>query len=312
VRVLASLRRLAPATAAALAAAALLAGCSDQPAAPGAELRVVATTAHAADLVRVVGGERVAVHALLPAAADPHDYEPRPSDARALAQAALVVRAGGGVDDWLADVAEDAGANERVLDLAATIGVPDGSDPHWWLDPRNVERATERVRAALAGADPRGAGAYGRRATAYRERLRRLDAEIARCIALVPRARRKLVATHDSLGWLARRYGLETIGAAIPSRSTQAQPSAGETERLVERIRSEGARAVFPEHAIDARLERAIAREAGARVGRPLWTDALGPRGSGAETYLGAMAENAAALVDGLTGGERSCRPEAG
>jgi ABC-type Zn uptake system ZnuABC Zn-binding protein ZnuA len=50
-----------------------------------------------------------------------------------------------------------------------------GDDPHWWQDPRNVVRATERVRAAFARADPDGASAYARAAAAYTRRVRALD-----------------------------------------------------------------------------------------------------------------------------------------
>jgi ABC-type Zn uptake system ZnuABC Zn-binding protein ZnuA len=115
------------------------------------------------------------------------------------------------------------------------------------------------------------------------------------------------VTTHDSLGYFARRYGVEVVGELIPSRSTQAQASARDVDRLVRRLRREGVKALFPESALNPKLERAVARDAGVEVGKTLFADALGGEGSGAETYLAAFAHNAAALVEGMTGGERSC-----
>ncbi len=53
------------------------------------------------------------------------------------------------------------------------------------------------------------------------------------------------------------------------------------------------------------------AREAGAEVADELWADTLGPDGSGAETYLDALALNTERIVEGLSGGEASCRPRA-
>jgi zinc/manganese transport system substrate-binding protein len=293
-------RQLALATA---IAAAALAGCGEDE--PGAsEVRVVATTTQAADLARAVGGDAVEVTGLLQPGSDAHDYEPRPSDARAVAAADLVIRSGGEVDEWLGDVA--GGDDALVLSEAVRLR---GEDPHWWQDPRNGLLAVDAIGAALADANPAGAEAYARNARRYSRRLRALDREIARCIDRLPPARRRLVTTHDALGYYADRYGLEVIGALIPSLSSQAQPSAGEIQELVDQIRAQGVEAVFPESSLNPGLERAVAREAGAEVGGALYADALGPEGSAGETYLGSLAANTEAIVEGLSGGRLSCRP---
>ena len=281
------------------------AGCGDS-GAGGSGLPVVATTTQTADFVRAVGGTRVDVHGVLAPNSDPHEYEPRPSDARAVAAAKLVVRSGGDVDDWLGDVIDNAGGDATVLTLIDHVQRR-GDDPHWWQDPRNVVRAVGAIADALADADPGGAGAYRANARAYVGRLRALDEGIARCMRSVPAARRKLVTSHDSLAYLAAHYDIDVVGSVLPALSTEAQPSAGDTDRLVRRIRAEHVSTIFTESALDPRLERAIAREAGAHVGKRLWADALGPSGSDGATYLEAMASNADALVRGFTDGERGC-----
>jgi ABC-type Zn uptake system ZnuABC Zn-binding protein ZnuA len=286
-----------------------LAGCGDGSNEAGdAELTAVATTTHAGDLLRNVGGDRVDVRTLLGPGADPHDYEPRPSDVGSVAEAALVVKSGGDLDEWLTDLLGEAGNDARELALIDHVQTIDG-DPHWWHDPRNAVRAVRAIERALVEADPGGRRAYERNADAYVTRLRALDRAIVACMEKVPDRDRKLVTTHDALGYFARRYDVEIVGAIIPSLSTQAQPSARDVDELVDQIRAEGVRAVFPETALNPKLERAIAHEGNARLGDSLWADALGPEGSDGETYLEAMASNTAAMVDGMTGGERSCRP---
>jgi ABC-type Zn uptake system ZnuABC Zn-binding protein ZnuA len=300
-----------------LVALALLAGCGDEPQGDG--LRVVATTTQVADMVANVGGDRVHVERLLEPNSDPHDYEPRPSDAEALVRAKLVIRSGGDLDDWLGDVIESAGARPRVVDLIDRIAPPedgeraddehggaghdhDGDDPHWWHDPRNGIRAVAAIRDALSAADPAGRAAYAANARAYARQLERLDRTVAACMAAIPAERRKLVTTHDSLGSFARRYDLTAIGSVLDSLSTQAQPSAGDTQALIDQMRAEGVRVVFAESSVDPRLERAIAAEAGARVGEPLWADSLGPEGSSGDTYLKSLAADANAIARGLGG----------
>jgi zinc/manganese transport system substrate-binding protein len=312
-------RHAALAALTALAAVGIVGCGSDSADESNAELTVVATTTQVADLVQNVGGERVAVHGFLAPNSDPHEYEPRPSDAEAVFEADVVFRSGGDLDDWLGEVVDNAGGDAEEVTLIDAIPLgrlreaggegAEAVDPHWWQDPGNAILVVRAIADALAAADPDGAVAYRRNVARYSARLERLDREIARCIGLVPPDRRKLVTTHDSYGYFADRYGIEVVGALIPSRSTQAQPSAGETVELTDQIEAEGVKAIFPESALDPKLERAVAEETGATVGEALWADSLGPEGSDGDTYLGALASDTAAMVEGMTRGERSCRP---
>jgi ABC-type Zn uptake system ZnuABC Zn-binding protein ZnuA len=292
---------LLPAAACALA---LLAGCGGG-SGSGKPL-VVATTTQAADLARHVAGDRAQVKGILAANSDPHDYEVRPADVKALVHADLVVRSGGDVDAWLDGAIDSAGTKAPVLTLLDKVG-REGEDPHWWQDPRRAQTAVTAIGAALAKADPPGAAGYRRRADAYVKDLRTLDASVASCIGEIPPARRKLVTTHDALGYYAHRYGLEVIGAVIPALTTQAQASSGDLGKLVDTIRRAGVPAIFAESSVNAKVEDAVAQETGARVGKALWADSLGPAGSDGATYADSIRANTRAIVEGLSGGEKSC-----
>ena len=287
-----------------------LSACGEETADGSGRLPVVATTGQAADFARAVGGDRVRVTALLAPNADPHEFELRPDDVKQLAGARLVVRSGGDLDDWLEDAIDSSGSDAPVLTLAEHVALQD-DDPHWWQDPRNAIRAVAALRDALTRVDGAGAGAYERATAAYTARLERLDRAVAACIDKVPVADRTLVTTHDALGYYARRYGIRVVGAVIPSRSTVAQPSAGEIAELIDTIRREHVKAVFAESSVKPDVEEAIASESGARIGRALWADTLGPPGSDGATYVDSIESNTAALVDGFTGGETACRPAA-
>lgn len=318
--VLRSVRR-GPALAGAALLALLGAGCGTEggdggeagaSAAGGEPIAVVATTTHVADFARQVGGRQVEVTQLLQPNTDPHDYEPRPSDLRAVAEADVVLASGGDLDGWIADVAERSGTDAEVVDVGAgrpvTLQGDDGADPHWWHDPANARHAVARIRDALGAAEPARASALAPGADAYLGRIDRADRAVRGCMDAVPAAERKLVTDHDAFAYLARAYDLDVVGAVIPATTTQAQPSAGEVAALARTIRRERVRAVFPESSLNPRLARAIADRTGARVGGTLYADTLGPEGTPGATYLGAMAANADALVRGFTGGARGCR----
>jgi ABC-type Zn uptake system ZnuABC Zn-binding protein ZnuA len=278
---------------------ALGAGALASPSAPGGGGPVVvATTTQVADLVRRVAGNRFTVVGLLSPSADPHEHEVRPGDVRALARARLVFRSGGDVDGWLGGAVRASGTRARVVDLSRSVRRR-GDDPHWWQDPRNGALAALAIGRAL------GRPAAGRAEAA---RLRRLDGAIAACWRAVPRTRRRLVTTHDAYGYYAHRYGLRFVGAVIPALTSRAQPSARALARLAATIRRDHVRAVFAERALNSGVERAVAEQGGARIGRPLWGDALGPPGSAGATYAGALASDTRALVDGLAGRPVRCR----
>jgi ABC-type Zn uptake system ZnuABC Zn-binding protein ZnuA len=318
-------RRISAAATAVVLLALVATGCGDDSAsAPAGDAGVtaVATTTQVADLVRSVGGERVDVEQILQPNSDPHGYEPRPSDVKAIAAADAVFQSGGELDEWLDGLIENADSDAPRVELLQAVETLPGdeqpeeahdhgesADPHWWQDPRNAIAAVAAIRDALIAADPDGRARYEANARAYTERLRRLDRNVAACIDAIPPAKRKLVTTHDALGYYADRYGIEVVGALIPSRSTAAQPSAGDTQKLVDQIEREQVAAIFPESSINPKLERAVSRETGASVGDALWADSLGPADSDGATYIESIQANTAALTEGLAG--KRCRPQA-
>src|SRR5690349_18810466 len=203
--------RRAPALAALLGAAVLVAACGSD-SGKGDKPVVVATTTQIADFARNVGGDDVAVHQLLKPNTDPHDYEPRPSDIRDTADARVVFENGEGLDHWMGDIVDKSGADAAVVDLGAAVPVKRTGDAHWWHDPRNARAAVLAIRDALARADPPHTADYDRRAERYVERLDALDSGIQRCFAAVPAGERKLVTDHDAFGYFAARYGISVIG----------------------------------------------------------------------------------------------------
>ena len=307
------LARRTLAIAAAGLTAGLLGACGSD-AGSGDGRTVVATTTQVGDLARAVAGDRAAVRQILRPNSDPHDYEPRPSDVQAVAGAAVVLRSGGELDDWLGEVLDNAGSQAKattLIDAVRARGAGGEVDPHWWQDPRNAIAAVQRIRDVLVAADPGGRGEYSANAARYVVRLRGLDAAIARCMRSIPRDRRRLVTDHDALGPYAERYDIEVVGTVIPGRTTQAQASAGEVVRLARTIRSTGVRTIFPQGSANAKLVRAVAREAGASVGPALYADTLGPAGSPGATYTGSLRFNTGALAAGFgapTGAGSACQ----
>jgi ABC-type Zn uptake system ZnuABC Zn-binding protein ZnuA len=312
-----------------LAALLILAACggsasgSSTPAAgsTGAKLNVVATHSILGDLVRNVGGDLVEVRTLVGPGGDAHTFEASPSDGVALVEAALIFENGLAFEPWLDDlyVASGSGARRVVVTQGIELIPAEGAaraesgdehaaedehgefDPHVWHDVANTMKMVEAIRDALAAADATNAASYTANADTYLAELKDLDGFVAARSGSLPAERRKLVTSHDTFAYFARRYGYEVVGTALGSATTEsADPSAGEIAALVEQIKVAGVPVIFAENIQNAGVTEQIAEEAGVELGPSLYTDALGQPGSDGDTYMKMVRYNVESIVTAL------------
>lgn len=269
-------------------------------------LTVVATTVQIAALTKEVAASQVDLKGLVPTGVDPHEFEPRASDLVTLEGAALILRHGIGLDDWL-DKTLKAGRRATVVTVTTGVrlqkGEADGKpvdDPHVWHDPTNAKRMVDNIAAALGRVDPAHKATYLAQATAYKKRLDDARGQVQAIINEIPPAHRKLVTNHDALGYFAKAFGLKIVGAVIPSISTQAEPAAGDVAKLLETIKRERVRAIFAESSVNPKLAATLAREADVKMVDDLYGDSLGAPGSGADTVEGMWLANARKIADAL------------
>ncbi len=276
--------------------------------------RVVASFSILGDLVRQVGGDRVAVTTLVGPNGDAHSFVPAPADAQAVAAARLVVVNGLGFEGWIDRLIKASGTKATVV-VAAKGVVPieeDESgqepshahghdhtiDPHAWQNVANAKRYVVAIRDGLTAADPAGAAIYAANATAYLAKLDALDAEIRTELTAIPEARRRIVTTHDAFGYFAKAYGMRFL--APQGVSSQSEATARDVAAIVRQVRRDKIPAVFLENVSDPRLMQQIARESGAKAGGRVFSDALSEPGGPATTYLDMMRHNVREFVAAL------------
>ncbi len=279
------------------------------------------------DLVGQVGGERVKVRTLVGADEDAHAFQPRPSDARNVGGAALVVVNGLGFDDWMVRLARSGGYKGEMVVASAGIDTlamttddhhdhdhdhghgDDGDkadskavDPHAWQDVGNVRRYVANIADALAKADPAGATAYRANAERYDGELKALDTEIRAAFAALPAERRKVVSSHAAFGYFGRAYGIRFLSPV--GVSNNAEPTAQGVARLIRQLKAEKVPAVFIENVADSRLIERIRSESGAQIGGTLYSDALSKADGPAPSYVQMMRANLDALRQALRGAD--------
>ncbi|RYE07217.1 MAG: metal ABC transporter substrate-binding protein [Hyphomicrobiales bacterium] len=281
-----------------------------------AEVSAVASFSILGDLVQQVGGERVAVTTIVGPNADSHVYEPKPSDAVAVAGADIFFVNGLGFEGWMDRFVQATGYAGALVTVSDGIaaqemaeedghdhhaeGEHEATDPHAWQNLQNGVLYVENIAKGLCAVDADGCAGYTANAAAYAAQLTALDADVKTRIAAIPEVRRKVITTHDAFGYFGAAYGVTFL--APEGISTDAEPSAAAVARLVTQIRAEGVSALFIENMSDGRLVQQIAQETGITPGGELYADALSPADGPAATYLDMFRHNVGLLIPAMEG----------
>ena len=311
-----------------IGAALLLLGASG--AAQAADtIKAVASFSVLGDMVKNVGGDRVEVTTLVGPNGDAHVFNPTPADARTLASADIFFVNGLGFEGWMERLENASGFKGALvvtsgglmpIAMRAEEGHDHGdeaddhndalaedddsqagqvSDPHAWQNLFNGKIYVTNIRDGLIAADPEGKAVYEANAAKYLAAIDAEDQAVKAAIASLPKARRKIITSHDAFGYFGNAYGLEII--APEGVSTESEASAQDVAKIIRQIRAEHIPAVFLENITDRRLLDQIASETGAKIGGVLYSDALSEPDGPAPTYLDMFRHNAGALTAALS-----------
>jgi ABC-type Zn uptake system ZnuABC Zn-binding protein ZnuA len=238
-----------------------------------------------------------------------------------LAEADLILGIGLDFEPWLSELVQAAEVEERWIKLGETMpeeellridtdeGESDPSheeehgqfDPHIWQDPALTGELVTAIAAAFSEADPGQSADYQARAETYAAELEALDAWIVEQLVTVPSQQRRLVTSHDALGYFAARYGFTIVGSALGHSTETASPSAQDLARLVEDLQANPVPALFGAFGEPNMVLNQIAEEAGIPLVLPLYADSLGPEGSEGATYLDMMRYNIGVIAAALS-----------
>ena len=286
-------------------------------------LKVVASFSILGDMVREVGGDAVSVTTLVGPDGDAHVYQPSPADAKAVAQADVVVLNGLGFEPWGDKLLKASGTKATVAKAAQGVkarkmeaeeehdhdhgkdehGHEHGgkvTDPHAWQDLANGKLYVANIAKALSAARPAEAAAIVGRADAYAKRLTDLDVWVRSELGAIPKVSRKIITGHDAFGYFGAAYGVAFL--APVGISTEAEPTPKDVAKLVRQMKAEKVKAVFVENMSDPRLVEQLAKDAGGVVGGTLYADALSAADGPAATYEAMFRHNVTVLKAALAG----------
>ena len=288
------------------------AGC---PEIDGREINVVATTPMIGEFVSNVGGDNINLTVLMPPEADPHTYEPAPQDAGTIADADLVFYTGLTYEPApLVELLENsvcgsealAEVGESVFPIEFKEGGHDDHDeeghddhdeeghddhdeegheghghgaydPHFWFDPNRVVYASEFIESKLIELDPSNAASYQAAGDAYATELSSLTTQVSQLIGSIPSQNRKLITTHESLGYLEAKFGLEVLSTIIPDLDSSNEITPAQLVGVIDVIEDNNVKVIFIEAEAPSVYAETIVAETGIKAVEGLWVETLKP-----------------------------------
>ncbi len=282
------------------------------------KVKVIASFSILGDMVGNVGGDRVEVTTLVGPNGDAHVYQPTPAAAKAVGSANLVVVNGLGFEGWMDRLIQTSGYKGPIVVASRGIKPREMTteeeeeheqgakhehkiDPHAWQNLSNGLIYVENIAKGLSSVDPDGTAIYQANTDAYEAKLADLDRWVKAEFAGIPKPKRRMITSHDALGYFGAAYGITILSSM--GVSTESEPSAGGIARLIKQVRQEKITAVFIENVTDPRLMEQVAKESGVKLGGELYSDALSKPGEAAPTYIDMFKNNVTKIVAAMRQG---------
>ena len=241
----------------------LLCGCVSQNETPSGKINVATTIAPLGDFIMAVGGDKVEVTVLVPPGAEPHTYEPTPSQMKNVAKADLYIMNGGGLEFWMDKVLQ---INRDMLIVDSSRGVAlvnetgGETDPHIWISLRNAAIQVNNICTGLIQVDPANKDYYIQNRDDYLQKLKALDGELNQTFAA--KASRIFIVYHPAWTYFARDYSLDQV----PILENEKEPGPKYLASVIDKARKNNITVVFVEPQYNPKSAVVIAKEMKASV----------------------------------------------
>lgn len=227
------------------------------------------------DFTKQIVGDRADIVLLVPSGAEPHDWEPAPTDILTIKKATVFIYNGADMEGWVDKLDSSVLANKKVVKASDFVNVmtaqfteegepsTDGSvDPHIWLDPVNAQAIVRGIANALAAADSDNAEFYTNNSNDYIAQLEELNQEYSQSLSQA--SSKQFVTSHAAFGYMAQRYGLQQI--AIMGLSPDAEPTPARMAEIIQHVKDNHIKYIFFETLISPKLSEVIASESNAQT----------------------------------------------
>lgn len=274
--------------------------------------KIVATTGMVADAVENLLGNKVELKILMGAGVDPHLYKASQGDMNLLANADIIVYSGHHLEGKMIEVLQKIGKTKPVIPLSEYISENrlqrsnDGKgaiDPHLWMEINSWKQGVKGLSDTLQKLLPSKSAFIESNFKAYNDTLEKVNLELEKLIATIPKQQRVLITSHDAFKYYGLAYDMEVKG--LQGISTVSEYGLQDVSNMVNFIISRKIKSVFVESSVSSKSLQAVVEGCKSKgydikIGGSLYSDAMGLKGTADGTYKGMLRHNTKTIVDAL------------
>lgn len=266
---------------------------------------IVASASMFSDMISNLVTDNFTIKTIVPIGADPHKYRAKPSDARMVQTADLILVNGLTFEGWIKDLIANSGTKGEVLTITegispiSSLEYENSSDPHAWMNVAHGKVYIRNMYEALLRLAPNEKDELTKNYEKYKAELTQLDQDIQIEINKIPEQQRVLITSHDAFQYFGERYGLKL--EAIMGISTEAEAQTSDIMRVSKAIKSFNVPAIFIESTINPKMLKQIATDNKVEIGGELYADSLGDENSEGSTYKKMMWHNTITIANALS-----------
>jgi zinc/manganese transport system substrate-binding protein len=254
---------------------------------------------------------------LISSEVDPHTFSLKPSDRAKIAEADLVFFIGEGFETWMSRL--KAGKNKTYIEVSQGLSLHKITkqahhhghqhqeaghskdwdvDVHVWHSPLLVKEVARKMATSFKERLPHEGHFIDSCLEKFQGKVSAEVEALKKYAAQIDEKKRVIATNHDALGYFAEAFGIKI--ESILSTSTEASPTPLQIKTVLRHIKEKGIKAIFLESTADDKIVKSVAKEGQIQVGGQLYTDGLGPKGSGAETTLTMWRKNMETIIEAL------------
>ena len=231
-------------------------------------------------LTEEIGGDKVSIESVIPEAMEPHDFDIKAKDMKAIEEADIFIYNGAGMESWIEDV-EAAISGKELIVVEASKGVElinadeeseeheedeghnhSGKDPHTWLGLSEAKIQGENIKNALVEKDAENKEYYEENLKKFNEKIDNIIKEYNPKFKEL--ANKNFVTGHATFGYLCRDFSLTQ--KSIEGVFAEGEPSPKELQNLMEYCKANNIKTIFVEELISTQLSDTLAKEVGAQT----------------------------------------------
>jgi len=296
-----------------LAIIVLLCACNATSSNEDKHLKIVTTNSILADMTKEVTKSDAKVTSIVPIGQDPHEYEIKPKDVKALTDADVIIYNGFNLESgngWFEKALEQAGkkvsdknviqATEDVTPIYLKGGEGDKNkiDPHAWLSIENGIKYVNTIEKHLSDIDKDHSKQYKDNAEKYTKKLDKLHHKMMTAFNDIPEDKRAFITSEGAFKYFAKSYHI-TPGY-IWEINTEKQGTPDQMKQAIKFVKDHDLKSLVIETSVDKKSMQTLAEETNLNIKDEVFTDSIGKKDSKGNSYYNMMEHNAEAIHNSM------------